>query len=126
MSNTPICDAINNQFDQWDKQIEELKNKTKEAAKEQAEKIKKDIQEYVEAKSKELTDQKTSSENKQNALAIPSVPTSPDKAVEACAGIITCLEELVKMISSVVVDSGAAPVVLTQRSTQTINKLTQI
>lgn len=126
MSNTPICDAINNQFDQWDKQIEELKNKTKEAAKEQAEKIKKDIQEYVEAKSKELTDQKTSSENKQNALAIPSVPTSPDKAVEACAGIITCLEELVKMISSVVVDSGAAPGVLTQRSTQTINKLTQI
>lgn len=126
MSSTPICDAINNQFDQWDKQIEELKNKTKEAAKEQAEKIKKDIQEYVEEKSKELTDQKTDSEEKQNALAIPSVPTSPEKAVEACAGIITCLQELVKMISSVVADITLAPGVLTDRATQTKDKLTQI
>lgn len=126
MSSTPICDAINNQFDQWDKQIEELKNKTKEAAKEQAEKIKKDIQEYVEAKSKELTDQKTDSEEKQNALAIPSVPTSPEKAVEACAGIIKCLQELVKMISSVVLDIAAAPGVLTDRAKNIKDKLTQI
>ena len=88
MSNTPICDAINSQFDQWDKQIEELKNKAKEAAKEQAEKIKKDIQEYVEAKSKELEGQKTDSESKQNSLAIPSVPTSLDDVVTVCTAPI--------------------------------------
>ena len=126
MSSTPICDAINNQFDQWDKQIEELKNKTKEAAKEQAEKIKKDIQEYVEAKSKELTEQSTDSTNKKNALAIPSVPTSPDDVVKACTDIITCLQELVKMISSVVLDIAAAPGVLTNRADKTKDKLTQI
>ena len=126
MSSTPICDAINSQFDQWDKQIEELKNKAKEAAKEQAEKIKKDIQEYVEAKTKELTDQKTDSESKKNALAIPSVPTSIDDVVKACTDIITCLQELVKMVSSVVVDIAKAPGVLSDRAANTKDKLTQI
>lgn len=126
MSSMPICDAINNQFDQWDKQIEELKNKTKEAAKEQAEKIKKDIQEYTKKKTDELTSQKTETEAKKQALAVPTPPTSPDDVVSACTKIITCLESLISQVASITEDIKAAPDVLLQRSSQSIDKLAQI
>lgn len=122
----PICSAINSQFDSWDAQIEDLKNKTKEAAIEQAEKIKKDIQEYAEKKGEELTKQKTETEAKEQALAVPTAPKDTDDVVSFCGKVVTCLQEIVKTVASVSTDIASAPGVLSARATQSLEKLANI
>ena len=122
----PICNAINSQFDAWDAQIEDLKNKSKEAAMEQAEKIKKDIQDYAEKKGEELEKQATETEAKEQALAVPTPPKDIDDVVGFCSKVVTCLQEMVSMIATTVVDTAAAPAVLSTRVAQSLEKLANI
>lgn len=126
----PICDAINNQFDSWDMQIEDLKNKSKEAAREQAEKIKKDIENYMDKKGSELENQKNKVESKSQAVqAIDAIKSGIDKVEDAVSAINKILEFLGDIAGELIntsVDIMAAPAVLTERSAKSLKKLTEI
>ena len=93
MAGGPICNAINAQFDAWDAQINDLKNKSREAAKEQAEKIKKDIKEYAKKKKEELTEQKEETDAKKEAFAVPDVPDKPEEIL----GWATKVKDILEM-----------------------------
>lgn len=124
MSSTgPICTAINEQFDAWDTQIDELKNKSAEAAREQAEKIKKDIKDYVEEKKDELTKQKEETEAKKEAFAVPDVPSKPEDILGWATKVKDILTEIVNVITSVALDIALAPGLLVNRANQSLTKL---
>lgn len=122
-STGPICTAINEQFDAWDAQIDELKNKSAEAAREQAEKIKKDIKDYVEEKKDELTKQKQETEAKESAIKPPVKPKDIDEVVGFCEKVATCLQEIVKFVTVITTDIAFAPSTLVSRANQSLQKL---
>lgn len=122
-STGPICTAINEQFDAWDAQIDELKNKSAEAAREQAEKIKKDIKDYVEEKKEELTEQKEETNAKKKAFAVPDVPSKPEDILGWATKVKDILTEIVNVITSVALDITLAPGLLVNRANQSLQKL---
>ena len=122
----PITNAINAQFDAWDAQIDDLKNKSKEAAREQVEKIKKDIQEYVDKKKAELDSQKAKTDAEKSAFAVPDVPKKVDDILSWATKVKNILAEMMTLITSVVTDLATAPVTLTSRAAQSLSKLTQV
>lgn len=130
MSATPICDAIDERFNAWDAQIEDLKNQTKEAAKEQVKKIKKDIEDYTKSKEKELNKQDEETQSKtQAAEAINEIKggiSKVEEAVGAINKILTFLGDAAEQLIAVAADISQAPAKLTKRSAETLSKLTEI
>lgn len=123
MSAGPICQAIEDQFDAWDSQIEDLKNKTVEAAKEQAKKIKKDIKDYVAKKKEELNKQKDESDAKKEAFKVPDVPTDPKDIIDWANKVGAILTEIINVITAVVTDLAMAPSTLIKRANQSLSNL---
>lgn len=109
-SKTPITDAINQQFDLWEAQILEIKSGPKELAEEQLEKLKKNIEDWVEKKKEELAAQKEA-ENPFDGL---EAPTSVDDVVESVKKIVEALtkvaQNIVLTIADVTLAAGTVPV----------------
>ena len=126
-SKTPITDGINRQFDAWDAQIDDLKNKSREAAKEQAEKIKKDIKDYTEKKKEELQGEKEETEEKSSAAkavaAIKDGISSIDDAVGAINKILKFVGDSALYLVAVAADIAKAPTTLVNRANQSLAKL---
>ena len=128
---TPICDAIDARFDAWDNQIDELKEQAEKAAKEQAIKIKKDVEDYVKAKVDELT--KQDEETKKKIEAATTILgfklediKKPEDTIQAVKSMITFLQDVAECIIATAADIVDAPDKLQERSKQTLGKLTEV
>lgn len=125
----PVCKAIEAQFDAWDAQIDDLKNKSKEAAMEQAKKIKKDIEDYAEKKGEELDKQKDETEAKTSTaeeLKEIANPTKIEDALDAVQKTLKLVKDIADEILGTAADIMAAPGVLAKRSAESIGKLTGV
>lgn len=133
-SKTPITDAVNAQFDCIDQQIDDLKTQTKEVAKEQAKKLKEEIQTMVKKKGDELSDQKAKTSAKPSTTpAVPKAISNPDdiasfseKVVTFCTDTAKFLKEIADAVVATGLDLAKAQTTLTERSTKSLGKLTEV
>lgn len=133
-SKTPITDAVNAEFDAIDQQIDDLKTQTKEVAKEQAKKLKEEIQTMVKKKKEELSDQKTKTDSKPKAAPeAPASISSPDdiasfsqKVVTFCEDTVKFLKEIADAVVATGLDLAKAQTALTERSSKSLGKLTEV
>lgn len=120
-STTPMTDAVNTQFDEWDARIDALKDSASEWAKQQLEDMKESIQEWAEKKIEELKGDEEETENPVEGL---EPPTSVDDCVSKLTKTIAALKKIATMITQTIVDSGLAAAAVATRTPQTISKIT--
>lgn len=129
---TPMTDACNLQFDQWDANIEEWKKGNRELAKKKLEELKKCIKDWIDAKQAELELEKKETENSPiikafNTLkeAFESIGSDITKALGAIKNcfqaIMDFIETVAKYITNKIVDLGLAITVISTRTNNTLS-----
>lgn len=137
---TPITDAINAQFDQWDKQAEEYHKQGVEYLKKQGQRLLDEVKSWVEKKEKEVGDQKEDTEKSVLVQALDKIqelwdqlkdimPTMDEivdfvnKIKNIIEQIVTVIVELANAIAGTVFDLTCATITLPGRSAQLGKKL---
>ena len=135
MSDMPLTDSCNAQFDAWDSDIEQWKKENREIARKKLEEMKKSIEEWCKSQIESLNKDQKQTENspimqklKAAQGAIAAISGSPEEMVskmkDAMTAIADFMAEVVKFVSDKIFDITEAAKTITTRGPETISKCT--
>lgn len=133
MSDMPLTNSCNAQFDAWDSDIEQWKKENREIARKKLEEMKKSIEEWCKSQTESLNKDKKQTEDspimqklKAAEAAIKAISGSPEEMVskmkDAMTAIADFMEEVVKFVSDKILDITTATATIASRGPETISK----
>ena len=135
MSDMPLTDSCNAQFDAWDSDIEQWKKENREIARKKLEEMKKSIEEWCKSQTESLNKDQKQTENspimqklKAAQLAIAAISGDIEvmvpKIKDAMTAIADFMAEVVKFVSDKIFDITEAAKTISTRGPETISKCT--